>query len=507
MKLLLIASVGFFIDAYDLFNINLVVIILNYVVNGKLSGTIANAPLEGGLLKASANIGNIVGQIGFGFLGDVFGRKGIYGIEMCIAFVATVLIIAVPLNLHKGVFTYITIFRVLMGIGIGGDYPMSASVVADRAGVKRRGTMISFIFAMQGWGSFIGALVFIILMAIYKKGADTHDHTGQFNSLWRLYTGVILVPSAIVIFLRFRLPESTRMKEVQALRADPNKFSEDEKQIFTELSEEDVAANAKAGRSQAWADFREYFSEWRHLKILIGTTVSWFLLDLIFYGISLNQSLFIAALDDSSSKIPWEFLWQQGVANIVIAIGGFLPGYYFTFFLVEYIGRKPIQLLGFSMNFIIFCVMAGKYHTLQTHHNATIACFIFLQFFFNFGANSTTFIIPAEVFPTRVRGFSHGLSAACGKCGAIIASLAVSIMSTNVGPQNVLWLFAGVSAIAMPFVFLIPETKGRDADKIDFEERQAAYNLKNGISGNLKTVDSAEHSDLKGSELKVNAAN
>jgi PHS family inorganic phosphate transporter-like MFS transporter len=38
-----------------------------------------------------------------------------------------------------------------MGIGIGGDYPMSAAVVSDRANLRRRGLMLNFIFAMQGW--------------------------------------------------------------------------------------------------------------------------------------------------------------------------------------------------------------------------------------------------------------------------------------------------------------------------------------------------------------------
>ncbi|KAJ7180660.1 major facilitator superfamily domain-containing protein [Mycena filopes] len=494
-KLLLIASTGFFIDAYDLFNINLVVVILNYVVNGKLSGTIANAPLQGGVLKAAANIGCVIGQIGFGLAGDVFGRKSIYGIEMMVTTIATILIIAAPLSLGPSIFTYISVFRGIMGIGIGGDYPMSASVVADRANLRRRGTMVTFIFAMQGWGAFVGGIVFIVLLAIYKKGVGEHHHTGQLNSVWRIYTGLILIPAFITIVQRMMMTESTRMKGVQAMREDPSIIKkghvagiklehEDEKVEGSDSSVEEVAAAearglaaTKAAKAAAWRDARDYFSEWRHLKILIGTTMSWFLLDLIFYGISLNQSIFISALGLANSKDPWEFLWQQGVANIIIAIGGFLPGYYFTLFTIEYLGRKKIQIMGLAMNGLIFAVMAGKYTALKANPSGLIACFIFLQFFFNFGANATTFVIPAEVFPTRVRGFGHGLSAACGKCGAIIASLAVSIMSTNVGAQNVLWLFCGVAVVCIPFTFLIPETKDRDADVIDLEERRAAMGV------------------------------
>ncbi|KAJ7473468.1 major facilitator superfamily domain-containing protein [Mycena latifolia] len=500
LKLLFIASTGFFIDAYDLFNINLVVVILNYVVNGKLSGTIANAPLQGGVLKAAANIGCVVGQISFGLAGDVFGRKAVYGIEMMVTTLATVLIISGPLSLGPDLFTYITVFRAIMGVGIGGDYPMSASVVADRANLRRRGTMVTFIFAMQGWGSLVGGVIFIILLAIYKKGVEEHHHTSQLNSVWRIYTGLIIIPGVITIVQRLMMTESTRMKGVQAVREDPTlitkgqvkgiKLDHNGEQIdhngekIVDGSDEAVdqaaappvstLAATKAAKAAAWRDAREYFSEWRHLKILIGTTMSWFLLDIIFYGISLNQSIFISALGLANSKDPWEFLWQQGVANVIIAVGGFLPGYYFTLFTIEYLGRKKIQIMGLTMNAIIFAVMAGKYTALKANPSGLIACFIFLQFFFNFGANATTFVIPAEVFPTRVRGFSHGLSAACGKCGAIIASLAVSIMSTNVGANNVLWLFCGIAVVCIPFTFLIPETKDRDADVVDLEERRAA---------------------------------
>jgi PHS family inorganic phosphate transporter-like MFS transporter len=387
-------------------------------VNGKLSGTIANAPLQGGVLKAAANIGCVVGQIGFGLAGDVFGRKSIYGFEMMVTTLATVLIIAAPLSLGKNLFTYITVFRTLMGIGIGGDYPMSASVVADRANLRRRGTMVTFVFAMQGWGSLIGGVVFIILLAIYKPGVGEHHHTGQLNSVWRIYTGVIIVPAIITIIQRRLMTESSRMKGVQAVRGDPSlinkgqgigvkldgsaeKVGEGEGSDAgnsTSQEAENAAALAsalaatKAAKAAAWRDARDYFSEWRHLKILIGTTASWFLLDVIFYGISLNQSIFISALGLANSKDPWEFLWQQGVANVIIAVGGFLPGYYFTLFTIEYLGRKPIQIMGLTMNAIIFAVMAGKYATLKANPSALIACFIFLQFFFNFGANATTFV-------------------------------------------------------------------------------------------------------------------
>lgn len=53
------------------------------------------------------------------------------------------------------------------------------------------------------------------------------------------------------------------------------------------------------------------------------------------------------------------------------------------------------------------------------------------NFFQNFGPNTTTFIIPAEIFPTRYRATAYGICAACGKLGAVIAQLGFSSIQIN----------------------------------------------------------------------------
>ena len=50
---------------------------------------------------------------------------------------------------------YLAIWRIVLGVGVGGDYPMSASVTSDRASIRKRGTMLTYIFANQGWGSLV----------------------------------------------------------------------------------------------------------------------------------------------------------------------------------------------------------------------------------------------------------------------------------------------------------------------------------------------------------------
>jgi len=436
----------------------------------------------------------------------------VYGKELMITILATILIISVPTYLSPtGVFTWITCFRVLLGIGIGGDYPMSASVVSDRASLPRRGVMLTFIFAMQGWGNFLGAVIALILMACFHKSIKVDGHYGHFDAVWRLLAGVILIPSLGTLYQRLTLPESAKMKGVQALRDDPNLLqkgtvsglphnpgekAEYQDNVAAALGR-GVAARTAAGKAQAWRDFREYFSEWRHLKTLIGTTSCWFLVDITFYGINLNQSIVIASLGLASSKEPWTYVFEQCKANIIIAAAGFLPGYYFTMVTIEYLGRKKIQFGGFLFEALFLAIIAGDFKQLQHQKGGFIAAFTFLQFFFNFGANATTFIIPAEVYPTRVRGAAHGLSAACGKCGAIIASLGFATAQAHIGTANVLWIFFGISIAGAACTLLLPETKDVDADLVDLEERQA----KAGYGNNYRAAEPLENGFQNGSDI------
>lgn len=164
-KLYIICGVGFMLDSYDLFIVNLASPIWAYefFTDGAALANSTTVPppaipfLVRGSVNAAANIGNVVGQIMFGFLGDAFGRKFVYGKELIIAIVGIILIISLPVNGTAGLTTgvekmwWLFGFRLLLGIGIGGDYPMSAAIVAERSTLKNRGRMLGWIFSNQGW--------------------------------------------------------------------------------------------------------------------------------------------------------------------------------------------------------------------------------------------------------------------------------------------------------------------------------------------------------------------
>jgi PHS family inorganic phosphate transporter-like MFS transporter len=114
-------------------------------------------------------------------------------------------------------------------------------------------------------------------------------------------------------------------------------------------------------------------------------------------------------------------LYNTGVGNLILSVAGLIPGYWVSVATIDTLGRKPIQLMGFSMLTILFSIIGFGYHAIST--NGLFALYCLCNFFQNFGPNTTTFIVPGEVFPTRYRSTAHGISAASGKVGAIVAQV------------------------------------------------------------------------------------
>ena len=126
--------------------------------------------------------------------------------------------------------------------------------------------------------------------------------------------------------------------------------------------------------------------------------------------------------------------------------------------------------------------------------------FTISQFMLTVGPNCTTFLIPAEVFPTRVRGTAHGISAAAGKCGAILTSFAFGTVEDAISLEGVLGLFSGVMLLTALVTLWIPEAKGQSLEGI---ERGALYgdheNIENNIDSSVTGSVTQIHVDKAGS--------
>jgi PHS family inorganic phosphate transporter-like MFS transporter len=148
------------------------------------------------------------------------------------------------------------------------------------------------------------------------------------------------------------------------------------------------AQGLKAGEQIAipqasWRDFISYYGTWKNGKILLGTAGSWFMLDVAFYGVNLNTSLVLTAIGYGTGPTVYKILYNVAAGNCILVCAGAIPGYWTTVALVDTVGRKPIQLMGFVCLTILFIVWGFDYNNMKPH--AHLAIYVIVQYFFNFG--------------------------------------------------------------------------------------------------------------------------
>lgn len=86
--------------------------------------------------------GTVIGQVAFGALADIVGRKRMYGLELIIIIFATLAQALSSNSPSMSIVGVIIFWRVIMGIGIGGDYPLSSIITSEFATTKWRGAMM-----------------------------------------------------------------------------------------------------------------------------------------------------------------------------------------------------------------------------------------------------------------------------------------------------------------------------------------------------------------------------
>ncbi len=410
-RIIFVAGMGFFTDAYDLFLIGVVIKLL--------SSQWHLGALQASILGATALISAAIGSAVFGRIADVFGRKYIYGFEVLVLGAGAIASAFAP------GFWWLVVFRFILGLGIGGDYPVSATIASEFAGSRTRGLMVSTVFAMQGIGLIVGPLLAIALLAA---------HVPQ-DLVWRILLAAGAVPPLLVFWARRHLKETPRFEQ------------------FIESAEgAETVTIKRLGYVQA---LRKAFSHDSALpKWLIGASAAWFLLDLAYYGNTISNQQFVSAVSPHGSQIK-----NLSVSLLVFTFAAF-PGYLFAIFGMDRWGRKAIQMLGFTLmatSFIGIALLGGVGQSLIPF----VVLYCANYFFTEFGPNTTTFVLPSEIFPVSVRTTCHGIAATVGKIGAAVGTFSFPLLQARFGLPGPMWVaaFTCLAGLAVTWV-LLPEPNG-----------------------------------------------
>jgi MFS transporter, PHS family, inorganic phosphate transporter len=434
-RVLLASGMGFFTDAYDLFIIGVALALVKAEWHPSTLGI--------SLVSSTALLASAFGAIFFGRLADLWGRRRVYGLGILLLAGG-----AIATALSPNIWWLIGL-RFIVGFGVGGDYPVSATIMSEYSGRRTRGRMVAMVFSMQALGLIVGPLVAVALLA----SGISHDLA------WRIMLAFGAVPALLGFRLRRQIHETPRFAlaagdTAHAVLAARRATGGDT--ATARVSPLKIKTTPKASLSTLLTNRKLRF--W-----LLGTGGAWFLLDFAFYGNTISSPLVLKLLSPHASLITTTL---ETLAIFVIAAA---PGYVMAIWRIDTQGRKSVQSIGFAMMAICFLAIG-----LIPGLTALVLPFMLLYgasyFFTQYGPNTTTFVYPTELFPVRLRATSHGISAAAGKSGAFIGVFLFPIMLSSFGLGKTELVVAVLCVVGLVVTLaLLPETKHESLEKISGE--------------------------------------
>lgn len=298
------------------------------------------------------------------------------------------------------------------------------------------------------------------------------------------------LPALLTYYWRMKMPETARYTALVA-KDEKQAAADMSKVLQVEIKAEPEKVQDLGRRNNEFGLFTTQFLR-RHGLHLLGTAATWFLLDIAYYSQNLFQKDIFSAIGwiaEAKTMNALEEVYRIARAQTLIALCSTVPGYWFTVALIDRMGRFAIQLMGFFFMTVFMFALAIPYHhwTMEGNQIGFVVMYSFTFFFANFGPNATTFVVPAEIFPARLRATCHGISAAAGKAGAMVGSFGFLYAQNAIGVRNTL-IFLGVcNFLGMMFTFLVPESKGKSLEEISGEaEEETTSNRESTLEAGLQ---------------------
>jgi MFS family permease len=441
----LLAGLGILLDGFDFFIIG----VANPLVKRDFHATAAQV----GLVSAAAIVGAVFGATLLGPLGDKLGRGRIFKFDLILFIVGSVLC-AGAWNLGA-----LIAFRFLLGLAIGLDYPIAASYLAEVLPAKGRGRWLAGAFSLNAAGIVLGASAGVVIL-------EALPHVWA----WRVMLGFGAIPALIIVWLRRGIPESPRWLARNGHEEEAREIAE----LLSPVPVRVTAADAVKGPAppkgiKALWQPRLFGRDLRRRTIF--TSVPWFLMDIATYGIGIFTPTLLATVVVKGSNATFladDIAGTKGTAILDVFL---VIGFAFAIALIDKVGRVPMQIAGFGVMALALVVLGfaeGLPGGGGAHLGMVIVGFAFFNAFMNAGPNSTTYALPAEVFPSDVRAAGHGFAAGCGKLGATVGVFLFPIIQGDLGTSALLYIVAGACVVGLVITAAFAvEPKGRSLAEFD----------------------------------------
>ena len=385
-----------------------------------------------GLLSSMSFVGMFLGAGLSGMLADRFGRNSVFQASMLFWGAGSI-----ACGLSHDV-TTLALARVLVGFGMGMEFPVAQAIVSEMMPAEKRGRYIAYLEGCWPLGFVASGL--LALAVLPSLG-------------WR---GVFIlegIPAVLVMVVRRYVPESPRWLASRGRTADAERVMAGIEREVQARSGAPLPAPAPlpvqaegsgGGIGLLWSG--RYA---RRTTMLWGL---WFFALLGFYGLTTWLGALLQAKGFPVTKSVYY--------TVGISLAG-IPGFLTAAWLVEAWGRKgtcALMLLGSAA----FCYLYGSAGT----QGQLIGFGLCMQFCL-FGMWSVLYAYTPELYPTRVRATGSGCASAVGRLGSLIGPYAVGLVLPVAGQAGVFTMGAGAFVVAAVVVLLLgEETKGRALEEI-----------------------------------------
>ena len=430
-SLFAIIATAWFFDSMDLG-------IMTFVL-GSIKTEFGLSSAQAGLLASSSFLGMFLGAAIAGMLADKFGRKPVFQISMIFWGVGSLMCgFANDVN-------WLMAFRIILGFGMGMEFPIGLSMVSELVPAKSRGKYVAVLEGFWPIGFIAaGALAYFALPLVG----------------WRGIFIALSIPAVFVFIVRRYVPESPRwLQDAGRVEEADAVTSKIERNVVAANGGKALPAPAAAVDMPEQVDKRALFAELWHgvyAKRTIMLWALWFFALLGYYGLT---SWLGALLQQAGYAVTKSVMY-----TVYISLAG-IPGFMFSAWLLEKWGRKPTCVL-MLVGSAAAAYMYGQVATAQAPVAQLIGAGLCMQFFL-FGMWSVLYAYTPELYPTRSRGTGSGFASSVGRLGSLLGPSAVGLILPFTGHTGVFTLGAisfGIAAVVV--VLLGVETKGRSLEEV-----------------------------------------
>jgi PHS family inorganic phosphate transporter-like MFS transporter len=384
-----LAMLSNFSTAYNIVSISLALRIMEDVY--------PSITAEDKSLCSSALIaGMIVGQLGGGTLGDIFGRHVamtfVMFLQVVAAFFSAFSADYTLFGAEFSIYTALAVWRFILGIGAGGVYPLAATITSESSPVgEERGKSVALTFSMQGVGYLVVPLTAWLMVELLGQQSDF---------AWRLLLGLGALPGVLLTILR------TSRSLKRTTDCSPNQRNNESDMTFQHVNIEDTAfqhvniedtafqhvniedtafqqVNIEEVRTAPVSVLDAILIEPNLLAKLIGTGGCWFFFDILFYGNTLFQPMVLSSAFGAAETV------EKVAADTTIIAFMALPGYIVSIAAVGRQGPRFIQLQGFLIMGILYAVIGFYFDSLAKSRWLMLMLYSLTFFWSNYGPNST----------------------------------------------------------------------------------------------------------------------